>query len=201
MRPPCPRLCAAAARPPPSRFSELSTLIKSRSGLHGAALPSGSRTHVRGLYMFGGVGCGKTMLMDLLVASAPREFQVGGVQEGLLVASVPRAFQVCAVWRCVRLSGGREAAGGCWHDCQPTAAHALALPSPTESPSPPHHHRVIRCGGCTFMTSCWTFTRACGRPVGKQTPCGTWPTTWRQASRWVCVCAVLSEWWVRSVSE
>jgi predicted ATPase len=27
--------------------------------------------------MFGGVGCGKTMLMDLLVASAPKEFQVG----------------------------------------------------------------------------------------------------------------------------
>ncbi len=30
----------------------------------------------RGLYMFGGVGCGKTMLMDLLVESVPREFKV-----------------------------------------------------------------------------------------------------------------------------
>jgi hypothetical protein len=29
--------------------------------------------------MFGGVGCGKTMLMDLLVASAPKEFQVGRI--------------------------------------------------------------------------------------------------------------------------
>eukprot|EP00878_Enallax_costatus_P014061 GHUV01014705.1.p1 GENE.GHUV01014705.1~~GHUV01014705.1.p1 ORF type:complete len:299 (+),score=52.41 GHUV01014705.1:2088-2984(+) len=36
----------------------------------------GRRPAVKGLYMFGGVGCGKTMLMDLLVASAPKEFQV-----------------------------------------------------------------------------------------------------------------------------
>lgn len=31
---------------------------------------------VRGLYMYGGVGCGKTMLMDLFVASAPKQFQL-----------------------------------------------------------------------------------------------------------------------------
>lgn len=30
-----------------------------------------------GLYMHGGVGTGKTMLMDLLVGSAPPEFKVG----------------------------------------------------------------------------------------------------------------------------
>ena len=30
----------------------------------------------RGLYMWGGVGTGKTMLMDLLAASAPPEFRV-----------------------------------------------------------------------------------------------------------------------------
>ncbi len=30
----------------------------------------------RGLYMHGGVGVGKTMLMDLLASSAPQEFQV-----------------------------------------------------------------------------------------------------------------------------
>jgi predicted ATPase len=61
---------------PPFRFSELSTLIKSGAGLHGSSLPSGHRKAIQGLYMFGGVGCGKTMLMDLLVASAPKEFQV-----------------------------------------------------------------------------------------------------------------------------
>lgn len=31
---------------------------------------------VKGMYMYGGVGCGKTMLMDLLVSSAPREFKL-----------------------------------------------------------------------------------------------------------------------------
>jgi predicted ATPase len=31
---------------------------------------------VQGLYMYGGVGTGKTMLMDLLVASAPPHFKV-----------------------------------------------------------------------------------------------------------------------------
>lgn len=33
--------------------------------------------HTKGLYMYGGVGCGKTMLMDIFVNSAPPEFQVG----------------------------------------------------------------------------------------------------------------------------
>ncbi len=33
-------------------------------------------TVLQGLYMWGGVGTGKTMLMDLLVKSAPQEFQV-----------------------------------------------------------------------------------------------------------------------------
>lgn len=48
--------------------------------LHGdgtAAAVQGGRAPVpQGLYMFGGVGCGKTMLMDLLVESTPREFKV-----------------------------------------------------------------------------------------------------------------------------
>ena len=33
----------------------------------------------RGLYMHGGVGTGKTMLMDLLVETAPPEFKVGAL--------------------------------------------------------------------------------------------------------------------------
>ena len=42
---------------------------------------AGGPTHslgpaVRGLYMYGGVGCGKTMLMDLFVESCPPEFKV-----------------------------------------------------------------------------------------------------------------------------
>lgn len=31
---------------------------------------------IKGMYMYGGVGCGKTMIMDLLVSSAPQEFKV-----------------------------------------------------------------------------------------------------------------------------
>lgn len=34
-------------------------------------------TKLQGLYMYGGVGVGKTMLMDLLAHSAPSSFQVG----------------------------------------------------------------------------------------------------------------------------
>ena len=34
------------------------------------------RQHTKGLYMYGGVGVGKTMLMDLLVESAEQDFNV-----------------------------------------------------------------------------------------------------------------------------
>lgn len=52
-------------------------------GSHAAAAPQlAARPTPRGLYMYGGVGVGKTMLMDLLVQSAPPEFQ----------ASIMRAF-------------------------------------------------------------------------------------------------------------
>ncbi|KAF8055927.1 Afg1l [Scenedesmus sp. PABB004] len=63
-------------------FDGISGLIKAQAGLHGAAAAAGPggggvrRAPARGLYMYGGVGCGKTMLMDLLVAAAPKEFQV-----------------------------------------------------------------------------------------------------------------------------
>eukprot|EP00884_Botryococcus_braunii_P000461 jgi/Botrbrau1/10415/Bobra.0133s0024.1 len=42
----------------------------------GGDSPPGSQTHVRGLYMFGGVGTGKTMLMDMFVHTCPPEFKV-----------------------------------------------------------------------------------------------------------------------------
>lgn len=41
------------------------------AGSHGSAEPA-----VKGLYMFGGVGCGKTMLMDLFVDTTPPHWRV-----------------------------------------------------------------------------------------------------------------------------
>lgn len=38
--------------------------------------PPSAHAHINGLYMFGGVGTGKTMLMDLFVQACPPEFQV-----------------------------------------------------------------------------------------------------------------------------
>jgi hypothetical protein len=61
---------------PPNRLTGLSTLLQSSSGL--APQPGLPAPAVQGLYMYGGVGCGKTMLMDLFVKAAPPEFQVGG---------------------------------------------------------------------------------------------------------------------------
>lgn len=60
------------------RFDSIGSLLRSQAGLHASASPMGQRRSVKGLYMYGGVGCGKTMLMDLLVSAAPREFQVRG---------------------------------------------------------------------------------------------------------------------------
>lgn len=76
------------------RFDSIGTLIKAQAGLHGSAGPRGERRHIKGLYMFGGVGCGKTMLMDLLVASSPKEFQVIRVpQYTRIVAVVVMVFR------------------------------------------------------------------------------------------------------------
>ncbi|KXZ44587.1 hypothetical protein GPECTOR_65g205 [Gonium pectorale] len=47
------------------------------SGDLGRGAPAPGVAHaVRGLYMYGGVGCGKTMLMDLFVHTAPPHFKV-----------------------------------------------------------------------------------------------------------------------------
>lgn len=40
------------------------------------APPAAQQAKLQGLYMWGGVGVGKTMLMDLLAHSAPSSFQV-----------------------------------------------------------------------------------------------------------------------------
>jgi predicted ATPase len=46
------------------------------SSFVGSSEPKAGQEVPRGLYMYGGVGVGKTMLMDLLVASAPPEFKL-----------------------------------------------------------------------------------------------------------------------------
>lgn len=69
-------------------------------GSHAAAAPQpAARPTPRGLYMYGGVGVGKTMLMDLLVQSAPPEFQASTMQ-GHVVCLTPV--------HCACLCGGRE---------------------------------------------------------------------------------------------
>jgi hypothetical protein len=86
------------------RFDGISNLLKAQSGLHGAAGPRGQRPATKGLYMFGGVGCGKTMLMDLLVASAPKEFQVGMIVRLLVNCVVTSCswlgFPLLVEWAC-----------------------------------------------------------------------------------------------------
>ncbi|KAJ9515639.1 hypothetical protein QJQ45_021754 [Haematococcus lacustris] len=43
---------------------------------HGAGRHHKAHAHVKGLYMYGGVGVGKTMLMDVFVASSPPDYKV-----------------------------------------------------------------------------------------------------------------------------
>lgn len=43
---------------------------------HNGSAESDVQNAVRGLYMYGGVGCGKTMLMDVFVSTAPAHFKV-----------------------------------------------------------------------------------------------------------------------------
>jgi hypothetical protein len=61
-------------------WSGISSFIQGRGdgeGGEGRGGASSSWPHLQGLYMYGGVGVGKTMLMDLFVETAPKEFQVG----------------------------------------------------------------------------------------------------------------------------
>ena len=52
------------------RWSDISSFLSDGE----ATLPAPAK--IKGLYMYGGVGTGKTMLMDLLVNAAPVYFQV-----------------------------------------------------------------------------------------------------------------------------
>ena len=54
-----------------------SSLLGGGSG-SGSSQSAAGQEQIQGLYMYGGVGVGKTMLMDLLVSSAPPEFKVWG---------------------------------------------------------------------------------------------------------------------------
>lgn len=40
------------------------------------SLHSQEKSSIKGLYMYGGVGCGKTMLMDMFASSVPRDLKV-----------------------------------------------------------------------------------------------------------------------------
>ena len=55
------------------RWEGLTHFLKGRGG----SSADHSRPITRGLYMHGGVGVGKTMLMDMFARSAPQEFKVG----------------------------------------------------------------------------------------------------------------------------
>lgn len=50
----------------------------------GEAKPADRQAATQGLYMYGGVGVGKTMLMDLLVTAAAPEFKVWIANDVLL---------------------------------------------------------------------------------------------------------------------
>jgi predicted ATPase len=101
----------------------------------------------RGLYMHGGVGCGKTMLMDVLAAAAPPHFKVG----------------VCLcgrVW--CRWVGGHGDAHGCargsgtyTHDFA-IEVHSLPFVSPCallSTPTPTHPPQLHRTYFHDFMIS------------------------------------------------
>lgn len=63
----------AVSQPKASWWSALGKALSSDSTAEDSAPEA---QPARGLYMYGGVGVGKTMLMDLFVESAPREFKV-----------------------------------------------------------------------------------------------------------------------------
>lgn len=75
----------AVTQPKSSWLDGLSSLLTQSSGggnvgmasSSAASAPGGSAaTRPKGLYMYGGVGCGKTMLMDVFVKSCPPDFRV-----------------------------------------------------------------------------------------------------------------------------
>ena len=107
----------------------------------GEAKPASQRKAPQGLYMFGGVGVGKTMLMDLLVTAAPPEFKVPShphttchhwllrmcVSSTLHVVSKLRACLFDLMLLCCS-SGARTSTTLCWmcmRGCRSTAPTAM----------------------------------------------------------------------------
>ncbi|GLC33066.1 hypothetical protein PLESTB_000374200 [Pleodorina starrii] len=59
-----------------SWFASLGRALSGGGNGGAAGAAADAADAVRGLYMYGGVGCGKTMLMDLFVGTAPSHFRV-----------------------------------------------------------------------------------------------------------------------------
>lgn len=114
---------APAAKSPSGGGGWFSGLL---SGLGGrgestAAATAGTPA-VRGLYMYGGVGVGKTMLMDLLAKNAPGYFQVGaGLPAVRLPAPVgPAAWGAATCWpTCLGPRPGQRSIGAALLPCLP----------------------------------------------------------------------------------
>ena len=70
----CKLCCVHRAAPPKDGSLSRGEMLRRWQGFLGGAEAERPKAP-RGLYMYGGVGTGKTMLMDLFAESAPPQFQ------------------------------------------------------------------------------------------------------------------------------